>query len=93
MVNVFVNCPYLSPTTPYSDPHYAGSFSFFGASKPMPGMPGMAAATYVVDITKAVLESGFSPETIKLQLMPLPAIAGAGSSAAFQVGKVEILAV
>src|SRR3954471_444546 len=26
VVNVFVNCPYLSPSTQYTDPHYAGTF-------------------------------------------------------------------
>jgi tyrosinase len=30
VVNVWVNCPYVSPDLPYTDKHYAGSFSFFG---------------------------------------------------------------
>jgi tyrosinase len=29
-VNVFLNCPYLSAETPVSDPHYVGTFTFFG---------------------------------------------------------------
>jgi tyrosinase len=28
-VRVFVDCPYLKPTTPIQDPHYVGSFAFF----------------------------------------------------------------
>jgi tyrosinase len=92
LVNVFVNCPYLASDTPYTDPHYAGTFSFFGAPK-MVGMPGMAGPTYVIDITAAVRESGFAPDKIKLQFMPVPAAAGAESSSTFQVGKIEILSV
>ena len=26
----FLNCPYLSPQTPLTDPHYVGSVTFFG---------------------------------------------------------------
>jgi tyrosinase len=29
-VRVFLNCPYLSAETPVTDPHYVGSFTFFG---------------------------------------------------------------
>jgi tyrosinase len=90
VVNVFVDCPYLSPATPYSDPHYAGTFSFFGAAK-MEGMAGMGAATYVVDVTTAVRESGLALDKINLQFMPVPAVPGAESSATFKVGKVDIL--
>jgi tyrosinase len=92
LVNVFVNCPYLSPSTPYSDPHYAGTFSFFGAQK-MQDMPGMNSRTYVVDITTAVREAGFAPDKIKLQFMPVSAAAGAESKSSFYVGKIEILSV
>ena len=28
-VDVFLNCPYLSPEIPYTDPHFVTSFSFF----------------------------------------------------------------
>jgi Protein of unknown function (DUF_B2219) len=30
MVNVFLNCSYLTAETPVSDPHYVGNFTFFG---------------------------------------------------------------
>lgn len=93
LVNVFVDCPYLSPETPYSDPHYAGSFSFFGSAKAMPGMPGMSSAAFVIDITRPVREQGLSTDKIKIQLMPVPAAAGGESSASFKIGKVEILSV
>jgi tyrosinase len=93
VVNVFVNCPYLSPTTPASDNHYAGTFSFFGMPKKMSGMDAMNSPTYVIDITGPVREAGFEVDKVKLQFMPVPASAGAGSKSSFQVGKVEILSV
>jgi len=93
LVNVFVDCPYLSPETPYSDPHYAGSFSFFGSVKAMPGMPGMNSAVFVVDITRPVRDLGLATDKIKVQLMPVPAAPGGESSSSFKVGKVEIIAV
>lgn len=33
-VRVFINLPSASPETPISDPHYAGSFAFFGTQMP-----------------------------------------------------------
>jgi len=30
-IDVFINCRYLSPTTPLDDPHYLGTIAFFGA--------------------------------------------------------------
>ncbi len=93
VVNVFVECPYLSPSTPASDPHYAGTFSFFGVSKTMQGMSGMHSATYVVDITEAVRQAGLADDKVKVQLMPLTAAAGAESGSTFKVGKVEIVSV
>jgi tyrosinase len=30
-IDVFINCPYLSATTPLDDPHYLGTIAFFGA--------------------------------------------------------------
>jgi tyrosinase len=90
VVNVFVNCPYLSPSTPNSDPHYAGAFSFFGVPKTMQEMH---SPTYVIDITGPVRETGFAADEIKVQLMPVAASAGGESKSSFHVGKVEILRV
>jgi tyrosinase len=90
IVNVFVDCPYLSPTTPYTDPHYAGSFSFFGSSKSMPGMGG---PSFVVDITGPVLEAGFAAEKVRVQLMPVSAIPNRESKTSFKVGKIDIVTV
>jgi tyrosinase len=89
LVNVFVDCPYLASTTPYTDPHYAGTFSFFGRPKMMPGMDSL---TYVIDITKPVREAGFSPDKLRLQFMPVSAAAGIESKSIFKVGRIDILA-
>jgi tyrosinase len=90
VVNVFVDCPYLSPETPYTDPHYAGTFSFFGNAMKMPGME---QPNYVIDVTKPVREAGFTPEKLKLQFMPITANAEGESKSTFRVGKVNILAI
>jgi tyrosinase len=96
MVNVFVDCPYLSPTTAYSDPHYAGSFSFFGAMKgmkEMPGMGGMKSPTFLVDITEGVRQGQFQVDKVKVQLMPVSLTPETETSSSFQVGKVEVITV
>lgn len=93
VVNVFVNCPYLSPSTPYSDPHYAGTFSFFDARGAMPTMDGMKSSTYVIDITGPVREAGFAADKVRVQLMPLPASAGGDSKSSFRVGKIEVVSI
>ena len=53
----------------------------------------MSSAAFVVDITRPARELGLATDKVKIQLMPVPAAAGGGSSASFKVGKVEILAV
>jgi tyrosinase len=91
VVNVFVNCPYLSPSTDYSDPHYAGTFSFFGH-----GSHDGTGSDFVVDITTALRnldsEGRIKNEDLTIQLMPLPAYMDGKTDASFRVGKVEIIA-
>jgi tyrosinase len=91
VVNVFVNCPYLSPSTGYTDPHYAGTFSFFGHSG-----HGGTGRDFVIDITapvQALASAGaIKSEELTIQLMPLPAYMEAKSNASFRVGKVDIIA-
>ncbi|MHB8271960.1 tyrosinase family protein [Bradyrhizobium sp.] len=91
VVNVFVNCPYLSPSTGYSDPHYAGSFSFFGHG----GHNGKG-KNFVIDITtpvQALASAGaIKNEDLTIQLMPVPAYINGKTEASFQVGKVDIIA-
>jgi tyrosinase len=92
VVNVFVNCDYLSPTTPFVDPHYAGTFSFFG-----PAHADHSDDGFLVDITAPVRsldkEGKLKGEELTVQFMPLPAHAQGEAKATFQVGRVEILTV
>ena len=91
VVNVFVNCPYLSPTTGYTDPHYAGSFSFFGH-----GSHDGKGRNFVIDITtpvQALANAGaIKTEDLTIQLMPVPAYMNGKTEASFRVGKVDIIA-
>lgn len=92
LVNVFVNCPYLSPSTGFIDPHYAGSFSFFGRGH---AGHGGAGRTYVIDITAPLQslasEGPFKSEDLTIQLMPLPSYIDGKTDATFRAGKVEII--
>lgn len=96
VTNVFVNCPYLSPETPYDDPHYADTFSFF-----MPAGDGAMHhdRTFVVDITDPIRRQAgqgrISTEDIQVQLMPVPVGGNPDMSAdaSYEVREVEIFAV
>jgi tyrosinase len=92
VVNVFVNCPYLSPSTRYVDPHYAGTFSFFGRMNHDPN-----GTDFVIDITSPVRnlvnEGRIKEEELTVQLMPLPAHMNGRSESKFQAGRVEIITV
>jgi tyrosinase len=90
LVNVFVNCPYLSPNTPFNDPHYAGTFSFFGR------MAGMDHGTEItIDVTEPVRtlfnEGRLEGDQFTVQLMAVPAVPGGESSAKFSAGEVSIV--
>jgi tyrosinase len=94
IVNVFVNCPYLSPTTGYVDPHYAGTFSFFSAGHA--GHGGGEGKDFVIDITTPVrqlaTEGRIIKEELTIQLMPLPSYMDRKTEASLRVGKVDIIA-
>jgi tyrosinase len=90
VVNVFVDCPYLAPNTPSTDPHYAGTFGFFGTTHAMAGMD-HGNQEFVVDITRAVKEVGAKGDQIRVQLMPLAGSESAQSESTFTVGEVEVL--
>lgn len=87
IVNVFVNCPYLSPETGYEDQHYAGSFSFFGPA-------GHNHGDIYIDVTaplrKLSGEGQLATENVNVQLMPLP-IGKLADDVTLSVGAVELL--
>jgi tyrosinase len=92
MVNVFVNCPYLTPSTSSEDPHYAGTFSFFGSANMHHG--GHHGHSIVVDITAPLLAQaaqGRLDETILLQLVSIHPQSQGDAKASFTVKDVEII--
>jgi len=78
-VRVFVNLPAASRTTPTDDPHYAGSFAFFGTEQPT-GTPGVAAHSapkFLVNITPTLqrlksTQQLADPSAISIQLVAVP---------------------
>lgn len=73
LVNVFINCPYLEPTTPYTDIHYADTFSFFGPPARGEGHGGHGGGrTFLVDLTDAIGNANLVDlDSLKVQLMPV----------------------
>ena len=67
-VKVFVDCPYLSRSTPTNDPHFAGNLSFFGCSPDTCG-----SKSFIVDVTEPLqhrLAQGAVPADVNIQLLP-----------------------
>ena len=94
-VRVFINCPYLTPTIPSDDPHYAGAFTWFASSGGDPGGNDhgdrtQSVALDITDVLDAVRRAGTPVENeIVVQLLPI----GRGvppEKGRFQVGSVEI---
>jgi len=67
---VFVDCDYLSASVPIDDPHYAGTFGFFGPHKHGDGYPSVA-----VDLTRALQRvhgvMPTPPESVRVQILPV----------------------
>ena len=89
---VFANCPYLKPDTPSTDPHFAGSFSFFGQHG-----HGHGPGEFYIDLTNALRaqagEGRIDPAQVNVQLMPVASAPGAVTEVTFSVQKVELLSV
>jgi len=89
LCKVFVNHPDLQPTTPSTDPHYAGSFSFFGQHG-----RGHEHQDVYVDITKPLRtlarDGRVDGKEVNVQVMPVAA-RGTRAEATFSVGKVELV--
>ena len=89
-VRVFVNCPYLAPDTPPTDPHYAGAFTFFA---PEHAEHGGDKRAYLIDLTDTVMTLKRAQRdignAIEVQLMPV-AVPGQGTDVSFKAGRIEI---
>ncbi|MGB0681163.1 MAG: tyrosinase family protein [Magnetovibrionaceae bacterium] len=88
IVNAFVNNPDANPSTPSSDPSYAGTFTFFGSRKMMENMQHDHGVIF--DITEALRAKGGSVDDVSLQLVPLNPVPGTKSEASFEIGGFEI---
>jgi tyrosinase len=75
-VRVFLNMPTANSTTPISDPHYAGAFTFFGTKSSSPGEHNHA-PQFLVHLTNTIqrLQSQQALKAgapLSLQLVPVP---------------------
>ncbi len=87
IVNTFVNCPYLSPQTPWTDAHYAGTFAFFG---PAHGHDHGSGPNFVIDLTNALRNIDVdNAQQLKVQFVARGSSQDAHPS--FRVGKIDIL--
>jgi tyrosinase len=92
-VRVFVNCDYLAPDTPTTDPSYVGTFSFFGGDHTGGGHASHASKlSFFFDLTHAVInlkgQSRDPGDKITVQLMPVP-IPGGPKDVDFKPGNVR----
>jgi tyrosinase len=76
-VRVFVNLPDANRNTPMSDPHYAGSFAFFGTSAPGEASAGSAhhQPKFLVSLSAALerlQQSQMLRDSLSIQLVAIP---------------------
>ena len=89
-----MNCDYLAPDTPTTDPSYVGTFSFFGADHTGAGHASHAKGlSFFFDLTNTVINlkrQNKDPDgKITVQLMPVP-IPGGPKDVDFKPGNVRI---
>jgi tyrosinase len=89
---VFIDCDYLSASTPITDRHYVGTFSFFGDHGQSHG-PG-SNPSVMVDLTRPIQRVyGSAPEgpkRLRVQILPVPRGTKAGEIGTAKPGSVEI---
>jgi tyrosinase len=98
-LRAFVNLPEASAETPTSDPHYAGSFAFFGGDHGQ--MPGMAAGadegvSFLVDASETVrrlkAQNQLGDETaVAVTLVPVASPTAKAPPGAFSVGELSLV--
>ena len=92
---VFLNCDYLSASTPATDRHYVGSFGFFGnhgshahAGKP-PKKPSIG-----LDLTAAIQRiygsTEDAPGKLRLQIQPVALRAGSNADGSAKPASIEV---
>jgi len=99
-VRVYVNLPRANASTPMSDPHYAGSFAFFG--EPAANAGGAAPAhrhqpRFLVNVTETLRrlrEAGAlsANEPLSIQLVPTPYDPGTQMAAPLALNAIDLIA-
>ena len=94
---IFMNCDYLSPSTPRGDPHYVTTVSLFGAAPqvgPHHGAHGGSEATFVLDLTETLnaLDRSQLPrrDEVVIQVQPEP-IRGQDVQSAVTLARAEVV--
>lgn len=94
-VRVFLGKPDATPETPFSDPHFAGSFGFFQDSEAMANMPMKEKLGYRIDVTPTLRQlsqaGSLSSSPLSVTLLTVP-YDGRGTNAAAQRLSIEKLA-
>jgi tyrosinase len=91
-VRVFVNAANVTAQTPTSDPHYAGSFTFFGAGD-HGAHPGHVGGThsYMIDLTPTLIALKDQPKDridVQLIAVPIPGVSSEGFEA--KAGSIDV---
>jgi len=92
---VFLNCDYLSASTPTSDRHYVGSFSFFGKHDGRThGGKEAKKPSFGLDLTSAILRvygsAPTAPSKFRVQIQPVALRAGGKADGTARPSRVEI---
>jgi len=92
LYRVFIDCDYLSPSTPTTDPHYVGTFGVFGSH----GSHGDkdTKPSVAVDLTHAIQRVYGSAPTpsgrLRIQILPIPNTPNDGRAGTATPSRVEV---
>jgi tyrosinase len=90
---VFLNCDYLSASTPTTDRHYVGSFGFFGSHGHAHGSGEPKKPSIGVDLTTAIARV-YGPTTppgkLRVQIQPVAVRAGGNADGSAKPASVEV---
>jgi len=91
---VFLNCDYLSASTPTTDRHYVGSFGFFGTHGHAHGGGEPKKPSIGVDLTTAIARvygpSATPPGKLRVQIQPVAVRAGGNADGSAKPASVEV---
>lgn len=96
-IRVFINCDYLSPTTPISDDHYVTTLAFFGTNEGHAHGESSGQLSFAVDLTETLSKlsrgSGLSGSDIVVQLVPVNDRGGTPEATQLKPDKIVIVVI